>query len=215
VYSEQGVDIHNKHIEIIIRQMLGKVEIIDPGDTDYMIGDLVSVNEVKRDNGTVLKNNAKVNENRKKIIGKQLLKHILVKVDGEVKEIAKAGDVVDRELLKECVENGVKELDTLSEKEEAIRYQINMREPAKYQRKLLRITKASLKRIGWLSAASFQQTSQVLTESALKSSIDELLGVKENVIIGQIIPAGTGMDWYSGVDYEENRELRQNEEEAG
>jgi DNA-directed RNA polymerase subunit beta' len=87
-----------------------------------------------------------------------------------------------------------------------------VKEPVKYRRKLLRITKASLKREGWLSAASFQQTSQVLTESALKSSIDELLGVKENVIIGQLVPAGTGMDWYSGVTCEDavNNENQEN-----
>jgi len=205
VYSEQGVDIHNKHIEIIISQMLGKVEIVDPGDTDYMIGDLVSVNEVKRENERLLKNNAKVNDNRKKAIKKRLLKHILVKRDGKIDEIAKQGDEITVELLKELVDEGVKELEAFADNiEEKLIYQINMKDPVKYRRKLLRITKASLKREGWLSAASFQQTSQVLTESALKASVDELLGVKENVIIGQLVPAGTGMDWYSGVTYEEN-----------
>jgi DNA-directed RNA polymerase subunit beta' len=205
VYSEQGVDIHNKHIEIIISQMLGKVEIVDPGDTDYMIGDLVSVNEVKRENERLLKNNAKVNDNRKKALNKRLLKHVLVKRDGRIDEIAKQGDEITSENLKEFIDAGIKDLEAFSENiEDKLVYQINMKNPVKYRRKLLRITKASLKREGWLSAASFQQTSQVLTESALKASVDELLGVKENVIIGQLVPAGTGMDWYSGVTYEEN-----------
>jgi DNA-directed RNA polymerase subunit beta' len=214
VYSEQGVPIHNKHIEIIISQMLGKVEIVDPGDTDYMIGDLVSVNEVKRDNNKLLKKNGKVNENRKKISGKILSKHILVRRDGKIDELAKLEDEVTPELLKECIDAGIKELEVFEGNEEGATkiYQINVKEPVKYRRKLLRITKASLKREGWLSAASFQQTSQVLTESALKSSIDELLGVKENVIIGQLVPAGTGMDWYSGVTCEDavNNENQEN-----
>jgi len=203
VYSEQGVDIHNKHIEIIIRQMLGKVEVVDPGDTDYLIGDLVSVNEIKKANENILKMNSKVNENRKKTLGKELSKHVLIREEGELKEIGQEGENVTEEILKSFIKFDIKEIDVIGDDGEDHRYQINTKEPIKYRRKLLRITKASLKRIGWLSAASFQQTAQVLTENALKCSVDDLLGLKENVIIGQLVPAGTGMDWYAGIDFEE------------
>jgi len=202
VYSEQGVDIHNKHIEIIIRQMLGKVEVVEPGDTDYLVGDLVSFQQVKKTNEIILKSNAKVNENRKRVLDKTVKKRILISREGEMIELAAEGSVVTEELLKELVKEGIKVVE-IAEEEQTKEYQINTKEPVKYRRKLLRITKASLERIGWLSAASFQQTAQVLTENALKGSIDELKGLKENVIIGQLVPAGTGMDWYSAIDYEE------------
>ncbi len=208
VYSEQGVDIHNKHIEIIIRQMLGKVEVVEPGDTDFLVGDLVSYQQVKKTNEIILKSNAKVNENRKRVLEKTVKKHILVSRDGEMIELAPEGAVVTEELLKQLVKEGIKVVE-VTEDEQGKEYQINTKEPVKYRRKLLRITKASLERIGWLSAASFQQTAQVLTENALKGSIDELKGLKENVIIGQLVPAGTGMDWYSAIDYEETYHYEQ------
>ncbi|HPE69057.1 MAG TPA: DNA-directed RNA polymerase subunit beta' [Thermotogota bacterium] len=202
VYSEQGVDIHNKHIEIIIRQMLGKVEVVDPGDTDFLVGDLVSIQIVKKTNEQLMKNNARVNDNRKKVLGKELSRHVLVREEGELVELGAEGETISEELLKTLVSRGVKTLD-VSDDGESKGIQINTKDPVKYRRKLLRITKASLERIGWLSAASFQQTAQVLTESALKGNVDELRGLKENVIIGQLVPAGTGMEWYSAIDYEE------------
>jgi DNA-directed RNA polymerase subunit beta' len=208
VYSEQGVDIHNKHIEIIIRQMLGKVEVVEPGDTDFLVGDLVSYQQVKKTNELILKSNARVNENRKRIIDKAVKRRVLTTKDGEMVELASEGTIISEELLKELVKEGIKVIE-VSEDDQAKEYQINTKEPVKYRRKLLRITKASLERIGWLSAASFQQTAQVLTENALKGSIDELKGLKENVIIGQLVPAGTGMDWYSAIDYEESYRYEQ------
>ncbi|MDN5359256.1 MAG: DNA-directed polymerase subunit beta [Thermotogaceae bacterium] len=162
----------------------------------------------------LLKNNAKVNENRKKALKKRLLKHVLVKRNGIKDEIAKQGEEITTKNLKEFIDAGIKDVEVFSENiDEKLVYQINLKTPVKYRRKLLRITKASLKREGWLSPASFQQTAQVLTESALKCAIDELIGVKENVIIGRNIPAGTGMDWYSGVTYEENFKETQSEVE--
>ncbi len=211
VYSEQGVEIHNKHIELIIKQMLSKVEVIDPGDTDFLVGDLVMIQEVRKANETLLKNNAKVNENRKRVLGKELARHVLTREDKELVELAKDGETVTESLLQKLVRAGVKEVEIVEEHASELNpepktktIQILAKEPVKYRRKLLRITKASLERIGWLSAASFQQTAQVLTESALRGSIDELKGLKENVIIGQIVPAGTGMDWYTAIEYEES-----------
>jgi DNA-directed RNA polymerase subunit beta' len=127
VYRSQGVTIHDKHIELIARQMLRKVHIIDPGDTDFLPGDLV---------------NRRVFEDRN-------------------------GEVVD-----------------------------NGGTPASARPVLLGITKASLATDSWLSAASFQETTKVLTDAAIGGRSDPLLGLKENVIIGKLIPAGTGMPRY-------------------
>ena len=130
VYRNQGVDINDKHIEVIGRQMLRKVKIEDNGDTSMFAGSLVDVNEF--------------NEENEKI-----------------------------------VEQGLR--------------------PATGTRVLLGITKASLATESFLSAASFQETTRVLTEAAIKGKVDSLIGLKENVIIGKLIPAGTGMQAYRDV----------------
>jgi len=130
VYRSQGVTIHDKHIELIARQMLRKVHIIDPGDTEFLPGDLI---------------NRRVFEERNS----------------------------------EVVENGGV--------------------PASARPVLLGITKASLATDSWLSAASFQETTRVLTDAAIAGKSDPLLGLKENVIIGKLIPAGTGMPRYRNV----------------
>ena len=127
VYRNQGVDINDKHIEIISRQMLKKVKIEDSGDSTMFVGSLVDINEFNREN----------------------------------KELEEQGKL-----------------------------------PAKGQRVLLGITKASLATESFLSAASFQETTRVLTEAAIKGKKDSLIGLKENVIIGKLIPAGTGLTVY-------------------
>jgi len=136
VYKSQGVDIHDKHIELIVRQMLKKVEIVDPGDTDMLPGEKVD------------------------------RKHFT-----EVNEAVVA-------------ENG---------------------EPASARQMLLGITKASLATDSFLSAASFQETTRVLTDAAISGRIDPLLGLKENVIIGKLIPAGTGMSRYCHIKVKPKR----------
>jgi DNA-directed RNA polymerase subunit beta' len=130
VYRSQGVTIHDKHIELIVRQMLRKVQIIEPGDTEFLPGDLVDRRRFEAQN-------------------------------------------------RETVENGA--------------------QPATARPQLLGITKASLATDSWLSAASFQETTRVLTEAAIGARSDGLLGLKENVIIGKLIPAGTGMGRYRNV----------------
>ena len=130
VYRNQGVDINDKHIEVIGRQMLKKVRVEDNGDTDMFAGSLVDMYEFEEKN-------------------------------------------------KEAVEKGLR--------------------PAEGKRVLLGITKASLATESFLSAASFQETTRVLTEAAIKGKTDELIGLKENVIIGKLIPAGTGMRRYKQV----------------
>ena len=130
VYRNQGVDINDKHIEVIGRQMLKKVRVEDNGDTDMFAGSLVDMYEFEDKN-------------------------------------------------KEAEEQGLR--------------------PATGKRVLLGITKASLATESFLSAASFQETTRVLTEAAIKGRTDELIGLKENVIIGKLIPAGTGMKRYKNV----------------
>ena len=130
VYRLQGVEISDKHIEVIVRQMLKKVRIEENGDTEFLPGTLVNVLDYEE-----------VNE--------------------------------------KMVEEG--------------------KEPAQGQQVMLGITKASLATDSFLSAASFQETTKVLTEAAIKGKIDNLIGLKENVLIGKLIPAGTGMKCYGNV----------------
>ena len=131
VYRSQGVEIADKHIEVIIRQMLRKVQIEDAGDTDMLPGELVDIFRFEREN-------------------------------------------------EEMVMKGM--------------------QPAVAKRKLLGITKAALATDSFLSAASFQETTRVLTEAAIKGKVDPLVGLKENVIIGKLIPAGIGMKRYRNVE---------------
>ena len=144
VYRNQGVDINDKHIEVIARQMLKKVRVEDNGDTDMFPGTLVDMYEFADKN-------------------------------------------------REAVDKGVK--------------------PATGKRVLLGITKASLATDSFLSAASFQETTRVLTEAAIKGKEDDLVGLKENVIIGKLIPAGTGMKKYQDlhISTEKKEEPKQEE----
>ena len=144
VYRNQGVDINDKHIEVIARQMLKKVRVEDNGDTDMFPGTLVDMYEFADKN-------------------------------------------------KEAIDKGVR--------------------PATGKRVLLGITKASLATDSFLSAASFQETTRVLTEAAIKGKEDDLVGLKENVIIGKLIPAGTGMKKYQDlhISTEKKEEPKQEE----
>ena len=130
VYRLQGVEINDKHIEVIIRQMMRKVKVEDPGDTSMLPGELIDMFKFEEEN-------------------------------------------------KKAVEKGLK--------------------PATGRRALLGITKAALATDSFLSAASFQETTRVLTDAAIKGKVDPLLGLKENVIIGKLIPAGTGLSRYRNI----------------
>ena len=144
VYRLQGVEISDKHIEVIVRQMLKKVRVEQNGDTDFLPGTLVDVLDYEE-------TNARMEEE-----GKQ---------------------------------------------------------PAEGKRVLLGITKASLATDSFLSAASFQETTKVLTEAAIKGKVDHLIGLKENVIIGKLIPAGTGMKCYRNIRLDSDKEEIPEEEE--
>ena len=144
VYRLQGVEINDKHIEVIVRQMLKKIRIENNGDTDLLPGTLVDILDFEDENEKV---------------------------------IAKGG------------------------------------EPAEGKQVMLGITKASLATNSFLSAASFQETTKVLTEAAIKGKIDPLIGLKENVCIGKLIPAGTGMKRYRNVKLDTEMEEYEEEDE--
>ncbi|MCL2089120.1 MAG: DNA-directed RNA polymerase subunit beta' [Oscillospiraceae bacterium] len=137
VYRMQGVDINDKHIEVIVRQMMRKVRVVDEGDSLLLPGSLV-----------------------------------------ERVEVAKENERLQERMKEEGIELRLPETSSV----------------------LLGITKASLATESFLSAASFQETTRVLTDAAIKGKVDPLLGLKENVIIGKLVPAGTGMDCYSDVE---------------
>jgi len=130
VYRSQGVEISDKHVEVVVRQMLRKVKVEDPGDTDFLPGGLVDIFELEEENAKVRANGGAV---------------------------------------------------------------------AEYKPVLLGITKASLATDSFLSAASFQETTRVLTDASIKGKLDPLIGLKENVLIGKLIPAGTGMSRYRNI----------------
>ncbi len=131
VYRDQGVSIHDKHIELIVRQMLRRVSVAEPGDSIFLPGERID---------------------------------------------SKTYADTNRDLVQEG------------------------KRPAEGRPELMGITKASLATDSWLSAASFQETTRVLTEAAIESKSDSLLGLKENIIIGKLIPAGTGMPQYRNID---------------
>ncbi|MEN3007967.1 DNA-directed RNA polymerase subunit beta' [Pseudothermotoga sp.] len=213
VYVEQGVEIHNKHFEIIIRQMLGRVEVVDPGDTDFLPGELLPLAEAMRINNEILKSNAHVQSNRSAVVGKILAKRVVAKVNDEIVQIAPEGAEVTEEIVEKSVNAGIKEIVVIEDGRPTV-YQIAPKEPMKYRRRLLRITKASLEQEGWLSAASFQQTPQVLTEAAIEGRVDYLQGLKENVIVGQLIPAGTGLEIFANIQIEETPRAAEEEKMA-
>src|SRR5699024_3904957 len=144
VYRMQGVEISDKHVEVMVRQMLSKIRVIESGDTDVLPGSLIDLHQFKEVNNQAI------------MVGK---------------------------------------------------------EPSIGEPVLLGITKASLETDSLLSAASFQETPRVLTDAAIKGKTDELLGLKENVIIGKLIPAGTGMTTYRNIesDLEASEELEEQE----
>jgi DNA-directed RNA polymerase subunit beta' len=135
VYRLQGVRISDKHIEVIVRQMLQKVVVEDPGDTRFLEGDIMSKAEFREENERAMREKGK---------------------------------------------------------------------PATFKPLLLGITKASLTTESFISAASFQETTRVLTEAAVQGKIDYLRGLKENVVMGHLIPAGTGLQKYGQIKISED-----------
>ncbi|MFM8348282.1 MAG: DNA-directed RNA polymerase subunit beta', partial [Bacteroidota bacterium] len=164
VYRLQGVKINDKHIEAIVSQMMEKVEILDSGDTTFLQGEYVDKFEFREVNDAVLD---------KKFVTES----------GDSQRFRKGQIITERELRDENSALKRKDL-RIVEVRDAI--------PAVSAPTLQGITQASLKTESWLSAASFQETTKVLSEAAIRSKVDTLIGLKENVIVGHLIPAGTG-----------------------
>lgn len=177
VYRLQGVAVADKHIEIIVRQMLRKVRVEDNGDTELLPGSLVDRSHLEEANMKVLESTK------------------LRVEDGGDTGLA-IGSLVEADELEE-----INQRIHVSGGSPAIARDLK---PASVKRVLLGITRASLATDSFLSAASFQETNRVLTEAAIKGKIDPLIGLKENVILGKMIPAGTGMHRYKDIDIREN-----------
>ena len=168
VYRMQGVKINDKHFEIIVRQMMRKVEIVDPGDTRFLPEQLVDKWEFMQENDMIWD---------KKVV-----------LDAGDSQTLKAGQIVSVRRLRD--ENSILKRQDLKlvEARDAI--------PATSNQVLQGITRAALKTSSFMSAASFQETTKVLSEAAIRGKVDTLEGLKENVICGHPIPAGTGQRDY-------------------
>ena len=165
VYRLQGVRINDKHIEVIVRQMMKKVEIVDAGDTRFLEEDLEDRYEFNEENDRIFD---------KKVV-----------VDPGESAKLKAGQIISVRDLRE--ENSV-----LRRADKKLA-EVRDASPATATPVLLGITKASLGVQSWISAASFQETTKVLSSAAIQGKTDDMLGLKENVITGHAIPAGTGL----------------------
>jgi DNA-directed RNA polymerase subunit beta' len=168
VYRLQGVKINDKHIEIIVRQMMQKVEITEPGDTNFLPGQTVDKFTFRRENDEIM--GAKV-----------------VTDAGDSSEL-QPGQIVSSKRLRD-ENSSLRRMD-------ARRVEIRDALAATSRPILMGITQASLGTESFISAASFQETTKVLSEASIRGKSDSLLGLKENVIVGHLIPAGTGMRDY-------------------
>jgi DNA-directed RNA polymerase subunit beta' len=188
VYRLQGVKINDKHIEVIVRQMMKKVEIVDPGDTRFLEEDL--------------EDRLTFNEENDWIFDKKV-----VTDSGESAKL-KAGQIVS---LRE-----VREENSILRRNDRKLVEFRDAKPATSRPVLLGITKASLGTQSWISAASFQETTKVLSSAAIMGKTDDMLGLKENVITGHHIPAGTGLREFENmiVGSKEEYELLQTTREA-
>jgi DNA-directed RNA polymerase subunit beta' len=188
VYRLQGVRINDKHIEVIVRQMMRKVSIVDPGDTKFLEEDLVDKFEFLEENDFVFD---------KKVVTEP----------GDSTKL-RAGQIVSLRELRE--ENSI-----LRRADKKL-VEFRNANPATSAPTLLGITKASLGTQSWISAASFQETTKVLSSAAIQGKTDDMLGLKENVITGHAIPAGTGLREFENiiVGSKEEYELLQTAREA-
>jgi DNA-directed RNA polymerase subunit beta' len=171
VYRLQGVKINDKHIEAIVRQMMQKVEIIEAGDTNFLQNQVVDKFNFREENDTVMD---------KKVV-----------TDSGDSETLKPGQIVTARKLRD-------ENSSLKRKDMKI-VAVRDAQPAVSRPTLQGITQASLGTESFISAASFQETTKVLSEASIRGKADNLMGLKENVIVGHLIPAGTGLREYNNI----------------
>ena len=187
VYKQQGVDINDKHLEVIIRQILNNVRIIDRGDSRFLIGDMVTLEEFRKEIRELLAWNEETERLRSEAIGCDLAEDIAA--GGHI--IATAGEPLTEEAIARAERMEI-ELIRVRRNDEVVEVPIVAKRLPDGERELLRISKAALQTKGWLSAASFQRTTKVLSEAALRGEVDELSGLKPSIIVGKRIPSGTG-----------------------
>ncbi|MEM1042537.1 MAG: DNA-directed RNA polymerase subunit beta' [Bacteroidota bacterium] len=178
VYRLQGVTINDKHIEAIVRQMMQKVRITDPGDTTFLEGDLVDRFALEQAND-------------------ELYDQFVVTLPGDTD--MEIGSVISRRQLRET--------NSEMKRQDKAPVEVRSTEPAVAESVLLGITQAALATDSFISAASFQETTKVLTDAAIGAKSDDLYGLKENVIVGQLVPAGTGLRRYRDLVVGSKREL--------
>ncbi|MEI6887853.1 MAG: DNA-directed RNA polymerase subunit beta' [Bacteroidales bacterium] len=171
VYRLQGVKINDKHFETIVRQMMRKVDVEDPGDSRFLEGELVNKIDFQEENDWIY---------AKKV----------VEEPGDSLTL-KPGQIISARKLRD-------EISMLKRKDKKL-VEARDAKPATARQVLQGITRASLQTRSWLSAASFQETTKVLTQAAINARVDDLAGLKENVIVGHLIPAGTGLREYENL----------------
>jgi DNA-directed RNA polymerase subunit beta' len=172
VYRLQGVKINDKHFEVIVRQMMRKMEIEDPGDTKFLQGELINKIDFQEENDIIWD---------KKV----------VEDPGDSDEVRK-GQIISAKKLRD--------INSILKRKDMKLVQVRDARPATGKPILQGITRASLQTHSFISAASFQETTKVLTEAAINAKSDNLIGMKENVIVGQKIPAGTGIRRYQTIE---------------
>jgi len=167
VYRLQGVKINDKHIEVIVRQMLQKIKIVSPGDTKFLEEDIVDRNEFLDENNKIVN---------------------MVYVEEKGDSRLKVNQLISKAKFRELNADLKKKDKKLAVARDAY--------PATFEHVLLGITQAALSTESFISAASFQETTKVLANAAIEAKIDKLIGLKENVVMGHLIPAGTGLKKY-------------------
>jgi DNA-directed RNA polymerase subunit beta' len=184
VYRLQGVKINDKHIEVIVRQMLQKIKIVSPGDTSFLEEDIIGRIEFYEENNKMM-----------------TMAYIEDKGDSKLKN----GQLITKSKLREFNIDLKKK-----EKKEIVARDA---EPATFEHILLGITQAALSTESFISAASFQETTKVLANAATEAKVDRLLGLKENVVMGHLIPAGTGIKKYRNIILENEEVITEEEKE--
>ncbi|HMN18262.1 MAG TPA: DNA-directed RNA polymerase subunit beta' [Ignavibacteriaceae bacterium] len=185
VYRLQGVKINDKHIEVIVRQMLQKIKIVSPGDTRFLEEDIVDRVAFFEEDSMIM-----------------TMAYVEDKGDSKLKN----GQLISKSKLRE-LNSDLKKKD----KKEIIARDA---EPATFENILLGITQAALSTESFISAASFQETTKVLANAATEAKVDRLLGLKENIVMGHLIPAGTGLKSYANIILESEENEVQEEKDA-
>ncbi|MCQ2279204.1 MAG: DNA-directed RNA polymerase subunit beta' [Bacteroidales bacterium] len=172
VYRLQGVKINDKHFEVIVRQMMRKMEIEDPGDTKFLQGELINKVDFQEENDNIW----------------------------EMKVVTEAGDSTEFHEGQIITPKQLRDENSLLKRRDQKLVEVRDANPATGKPILQGITRASLQIRSFISAASFQETTKVLTNAAINAQADHLLGLKENVIVGHLIPAGTGLKRYQNLE---------------